>query len=75
MGQFLWDRDQRAPACTLLRPFVTMLIEGGLNRSSSMVGTEDIATARSSRPVDGNVAATGRREHVAYQVPGLVSET
>ena len=75
MGQFLWI-EQRAPACTLLRPFVTMLIDGGLNRSSSMVGTEDmsygafLASGGWERGCDLDDA-----EHVAYQVPGLVSET
>ena len=57
MGQFLWV-EQREPACPLLRAFATLLIEGRLDRSSVLVGTDRISFGGVPRVRwRGNVAA------------------
>jgi hypothetical protein len=74
MGQFLWV-EQREPACPLLRAFATLLIEGRLDRSSVLVGTDRISfkTFLASGAWERACAEDDAR-HAAYQMPGPVSE-
>ena len=74
MGQFLWV-EQREPACPLLRAFATLLIEGRLDRSTALAGTERInyGAFLASGAWDRACAEDDAR-HAAYEVPGLVTE-
>jgi hypothetical protein len=74
MGQFLWV-ELREPGCPLLRAFATLLIEGRLNRSSALVGTEQISYGAflASGAWERGCAEDDAR-HAAYHVPALVSE-
>jgi hypothetical protein len=74
MGQFLWV-EEREPACPLLRAFATLLVEGRLERSSVLAGTDRISYGRFLASGGWERAcADDDARHAAYQVPGLVSE-
>jgi glutathione synthase/RimK-type ligase-like ATP-grasp enzyme len=74
MGQFLWV-EQREPALPLLRAFATLLVEGRLDRSTVLAGTECISYGAflASGAWERGVADDDGR-HAFYEVPGLVSE-
>jgi glutathione synthase/RimK-type ligase-like ATP-grasp enzyme len=74
MGQFLWV-EQREPALPLLRAFATLLIDGRLNRSSALVGSERVSYGAFLASGEWERAsAEDDARHAAYEVPGLVSE-
>lgn len=74
MGQFLWV-ELREPASALLRAFATLLIEGRLNRSSALVGTDRISFgAFLQSGAWERACADDDARHVAYEPPGLVTE-
>ena len=74
MGQFLWV-EQREPACPLLRAFATMLIEGRLNRSSLLAGSEAISYgAFLASGAWERACADDDARHTTYEMPGPVSE-
>jgi hypothetical protein len=74
MGQFLWV-EQREPAFPLLRAIATLLIEGRLDRSSALVGTDRISFGTF---LAGGGWERGRADddarHAVYELPGPVVE-